>query len=143
MDARGNPGAPPKTAADVVAKGDLVYVLPAGGEAAYLAQVPLVQGAFVSLDPQDGAITSLAGGFDFYHAEGGGKFNRAVQARRQPGSAFKPFIYSGALEAGFTPASVTAPRRRGLPRRRCPAATSEETAKAHSRGLARAAATTG
>lgn len=95
-------GTAPKDARDVVARGALVYVLPAGGQQAYLAQLPAVQGAFVSLDPQDGAITALVGGFDFYES----KFNRVLQARRQPGSSFKPFIYSGALEQGFTPATV-------------------------------------
>jgi penicillin-binding protein 1A len=101
-DKSGVPGAPPREAPDVVAPGDVVYLLPSGGGFALLAQVPLVQGAFVSLDPQDGAITALAGGFDFYAS----KFNRVVQAKRQPGSSFKPFIYSGALERGFTPATV-------------------------------------
>ena len=95
-------GAAPRQASEVVVPGDVVYLLPAANGTALLAQVPLVQGAFVSLDPQDGAITSLAGGFDFYAS----KFNRVVQAKRQPGSSFKPFIYSAALERGFTPASV-------------------------------------
>jgi len=102
VDRSGNVGAPPSSARAIVAPGDVVYALPAGGGLALLAQVPLVQGAFVSLDPQDGAITALAGGFDFYAS----KFNRAAQARRQPGSSFKPFVYSGALERGFTPATV-------------------------------------
>ncbi|MFO0450447.1 MAG: transglycosylase domain-containing protein [Pseudomonadota bacterium] len=101
-DARGNLQPSPKTAAEIVAVGDLVHVLPVQADTAYLAQVPVVQGAFVALDPVDGAVTALTGGFDFYQS----KFNRAVQARRQPGSAFKPFVYSGALEQGFTPASV-------------------------------------
>jgi penicillin-binding protein 1A len=65
-------------------------------------QVPDVQGAFVALDPTDGAIAALSGGFDYFAS----KFNRAAQARRQPGSAFKPFIYSAALEHGFTPATL-------------------------------------
>ena len=64
---------------------------------ALLAQIPEVQGAFVALDPHDGSVVALSGGFD-YDAS---KFNRVVQARRQPGSSFKPFIYSAALEAGF------------------------------------------
>jgi penicillin-binding protein 1A len=101
-DKSGALGAPPRQASEVVAPGDVVYLLPAGGDFALLVQIPLVQGAFVSLDPQDGAITALAGGFDYYAS----KFNRVVQARRQPGSSFKPFIYSGALERGFTPATV-------------------------------------
>ncbi|MBS0373612.1 MAG: transglycosylase domain-containing protein, partial [Proteobacteria bacterium] len=98
----GSAGAPPRQPGDVVSAGDVVYLLPAGGGYALLAQVPLVQGAFVSLDPQDGAITSLVGGFDFYTNQ----FNRVVQAKRQPGSSFKPFIYSGALEHGFTAATT-------------------------------------
>jgi penicillin-binding protein 1A len=102
LDKSGVQGPPPKQASEVLAAGDVVYVQPAGGGTALLAQIPLVQGAFVSLDPQDGAITALSGGFDFYTS----KFNRAVQAKRQPGSSFKPFIYSGALENGFTPATV-------------------------------------
>ncbi len=101
-DKGAGPGAPPREAKEIVAAGDVVYLLPSGGGFALLAQIPLVQGAFVALDPQDGAITALAGGFDFYAS----KFNRVVQARRQPGSSFKPFIYSGALERGFTPATV-------------------------------------
>ncbi|MES0874850.1 penicillin-binding protein 1A [Sinimarinibacterium thermocellulolyticum] len=67
-----------------------------------LAQLPQVQGALVALDPDDGAIEALVGGFDF-HA---GKFNRATQARRQAGSGFKPFLYAAAMAHGYTPASV-------------------------------------
>ncbi len=95
-------GPAPKTAADVVAPGDVVYLetLPEGRHR--LAQVPAVAGALVALEPRDGAIVALVGGFDF----GGSKYNRAVQAKRQPGSAFKPFVYSAALERGFTPASL-------------------------------------
>ena len=96
----------PKSPRDVLKIGDVVYVLPTGEEQALLAQVPEVQGAFVALDPHDGSVVALSGGFD-YDAS---KFNRVVQARRQPGSSFKPFIYSAALEAGFTPASVDARR---------------------------------
>ena len=87
---------------EVVAGGDIVYILPTGGEDALLAQLPEVQGAFVALDPHDGAIVAMSGGFDYQAS----KFNRVTQARRQPGSSFKPFIYSAALEAGFTPASI-------------------------------------
>jgi len=67
-----------------------------------IAQIPQVEAAFVSMRPQDGAILSLVGGFDFDRS----KFNHVTQAQRQPGSAFKPFIYSAALEKGFTPATV-------------------------------------
>ena len=95
-------GTAARQAADILTPGDVIYLLPAAGGSALLAQVPLVQGAFVSLDPQDGAISSLVGGFDYYAS----KFNRVVQAKRQPGSSFKPFIYSGALERGYTPATM-------------------------------------
>jgi penicillin-binding protein 1A len=67
-----------------------------------LTQVPEVEGAFVAMDPRNGALRALVGGFDF----GKSKFNHVTQAWRQPGSAFKPFIYSAALEHGFTPATV-------------------------------------
>ena len=67
-----------------------------------LTQVPEVEGALVALDPRSGAIKSLVGGFD--HSKN--KFNRVTQAWRQPGSSFKPFIYSAALEKGFTPSTI-------------------------------------
>jgi penicillin-binding protein 1A len=67
-----------------------------------ITQLPQVEAAFVSLRPGDGAILSLVGGFDFER----NKFNHVTQAQRQPGSAFKPFIYSAALEKGFTPATI-------------------------------------
>lgn len=67
-----------------------------------ITQIPEVEGAFVALDPRSGAIKALVGGFDF----GKNKFNHVTQAWRQPGSSFKPFIYSAALEKGFTPATV-------------------------------------
>ena len=67
-----------------------------------ITQLPEVEGAFVALDPRDGAIRALVGGFDFDK----NKFNHVTQAWRQPGSSFKPFIYSAALEKGFTPATV-------------------------------------
>ena len=67
-----------------------------------IAQLPQVESAFVSANPRDGAIYSLVGGFDFNRNQ----FNHVTQAWRQPGSGFKPFIYSAALEKGFTPASI-------------------------------------
>ena len=67
-----------------------------------ITQLPEVEGAFVALDPRDGAVRALVGGFDFNK----NKFNHVTQAWRQPGSSFKPFIYSAALEKGFTPATV-------------------------------------
>ena len=90
-----------KAPADRLQAGDVIWV-EQRGEDWLLAQVPDVEGALVSLDPQNGAIRALVGGFDFFR----NKFNRATQARRQPGSNFKPFIYSAALEKGFTPATL-------------------------------------
>ncbi len=96
------PGPMPKSAAEVVARGDVVYVVTDGQHFAQLAQVPEAQAALVALDPHDGGVAALVGGFDYY----ANKYNRAVQAQRQPGSGFKPFLYSAALEDGFTPASI-------------------------------------
>ncbi len=70
----------------------------------HVVQLPEAEGAFVAIDPQDGAIRALVGGFDFHR----NKFNHVTQAWRQPGSSFKPFIYSASLEKGFTPATVIA-----------------------------------
>jgi len=67
-----------------------------------ITQIPEIEGAFVAIDPRSGALKALVGGFDF----GKNKFNHVTQAWRQPGSSFKPFIYSAALEKGFTPATV-------------------------------------
>ncbi|MCB1851290.1 MAG: transglycosylase domain-containing protein, partial [Gammaproteobacteria bacterium] len=98
-------GAAPKRADEVVTIGDLVRVLDqstAEKRSLRLAQIPAVEGALVSLDPNDGALIALIGGYDFFNS----KFNRVTQAQRQAGSGFKAFIYSAALEAGFTPASL-------------------------------------
>ncbi|MCC6208153.1 MAG: penicillin-binding protein 1A [Gammaproteobacteria bacterium] len=94
-------GVAPSTAADVVRTGDIVRIV-ATADGWQLAQLPAVQGALIALDPSDGAITALVGGFDFQRS----KFNRVTQALRQPGSSFKPFLYSAALEKGFTPATL-------------------------------------
>ena len=95
-------GPEPESVADVLAVGDVIIVMPTTAGTWALAQIPEAQGAVVSVDPYDGAITSLTGGFDFATS----KFNRAVQAYRQPGSSFKPFIYSAAFEHGNTAATV-------------------------------------
>ncbi|MDY6890285.1 MAG: penicillin-binding protein 1A [Pseudomonadota bacterium] len=95
-------GPAPKNATEVLAAGEIIRVMPADDGKLRLTQLPRVQGALVALDPQNGAIRSLVGGFSFYH----NKFNRAVQAYRQPGSNIKPFLYTAALENGFTPASI-------------------------------------
>jgi penicillin-binding protein 1A len=92
----------PKSAREVLAAGDVVYVEPLPETGYRLGQLPAVSGALVAIDPNDGAIISLVGGFDF----GSSKYNRVVQAQRQPGSAFKPFLYSAALDRGFTPATL-------------------------------------
>lgn len=91
-----------KQGSDLFSLGDLVYLQPLDDDQWQLAQMPEVEGALVSLNPSNGAIKALVGGFDYYQS----KFNRVTQARRQPGSSFKPFIYSAALEKGFTPASI-------------------------------------
>jgi len=92
----------PKSAGDILAAGDVVYLEPLPDGKFRLGQLPAVSGALVSIDPDDGAIVALVGGFDF----GESKYNRVTQAQRQPGSAFKPFLYSAALERGFTPATL-------------------------------------
>ncbi|MEN8711562.1 MAG: penicillin-binding protein 1A [Arenicellales bacterium] len=95
-------GGRPKTAADVVSAGDIVYLRKNSEDTWQLSQLPNVEGALVSLRPDDGALLALSGGFNFFAS----KFNRATQARRQPGSNIKPFIYSAALDNGFSPASM-------------------------------------
>lgn len=95
-------GPAPKRPGDVLDAGDVIRVMLDEEGKLRLTQMPRVQGALVALNPQDGAIRALAGGFSFYH----NKFNRVTQAYRQPGSNIKPFLYVGALENGFTPASI-------------------------------------
>jgi penicillin-binding protein 1A len=95
-------GAAPKRVDDVLKPGDVVRLARTADGKWKLSQVPKVQGALVALDPNDGAIKSEIGGFSYLLS----KFNRVVQAKRQPGSGFKPFFYSAAFERGFTPASI-------------------------------------
>ena len=92
----------PQEVDEILSPGDIIRIRQATEGHWRLAQIPAVSGALVSMSPHDGAILALNGGFDFNLS----KFNRATQARRQPGSNFKPFIYSAALERGFTPASI-------------------------------------
>ena len=99
---RENTGPDPETVTEVLGVGDIIYIMPTANDSWALAQLPEAQGAVVSIDPGDGAIVALTGGFDFTIS----KFNRARQAYRQPGSSFKPFIYSAALEHGNTLATV-------------------------------------
>ncbi|WP_428480309.1 penicillin-binding protein 1A [Pseudomonas violetae] len=95
-------GANPKQPADVAQVGDLVRVQRQPDNSLKFSQIPQAQGALVSLDPQNGAIRSLVGGFAFEQSN----YNRAMQAKRQPGSSFKPFVYSAALDNGYTAASL-------------------------------------
>ncbi len=95
-------GEEPKQASDILKPGDLIKLEALPESRWRLAQVPEVEGALVSLRPSDGAVMALTGGFNFFNS----KFNRAIQAERQPGSSFKPFIYSAALEKGYTAASI-------------------------------------
>ncbi len=85
-----------------VRRGAIIRVTKTPKNSWEVTQLPEVEGAFVALDPRDGSIKALVGGFDFDK----NKFNHVTQAWRQPGSSFKPFIYSAALEKGFTPATV-------------------------------------
>ena len=85
-----------------IRRGAVIRVTKSVKETWSITQLPEVEGAFVALDPRDGAIKALVGGFDFEK----NKFNHVTQAWRQPGSSFKPFIYSAALEKGFTPATI-------------------------------------
>ncbi|MEO7774853.1 MAG: penicillin-binding transpeptidase domain-containing protein, partial [Steroidobacteraceae bacterium] len=98
----GRMGANPKKVGDVLAPGDVVYVVTNGKGVAQLAQLPDAQSALVAVDPDDGAVNAMVGGFDYFT----NKFNRVTQARRQPGSGFKPFLYSAALDSGMTPATI-------------------------------------
>ena len=85
-----------------IRRGAVIRVAKTPKNAWEITQLPEVEGALVAVDPRNGAIKALVGGFDFDK----NKFNHAAQAWRQPGSSFKPFIYSAALEKGFTPATV-------------------------------------
>jgi penicillin-binding protein 1A len=91
-----------KHISNVLKKGDIVRLQKNKEGIWQLTQIPKVTGALVSLDPKNGAIRAIVGGFDFTYS----KFNRAIQAKRQPGSSFKPFVYSAALAQGFSPASL-------------------------------------
>lgn len=95
-------GANPKQPADVAHVGDLVRVQRQADGSLKFSQIPVAQSALVSLDPQNGAIRALVGGFAFEQSN----YNRALQAKRQPGSSFKPFLYSAALDNGYTASSL-------------------------------------
>jgi penicillin-binding protein 1A len=111
-------GAAPASPRDVVKVGDLIYVEPNGTPGEYgLRQVPEVNGAIVAMDPHTGRVLALSGGFSYASSQ----FDRAMQAERQPGSSFKPFVYAAALDNGWTPvmkildAPVSLPQGPGLP----------------------------
>ncbi|HSR70822.1 MAG TPA: transglycosylase domain-containing protein, partial [Kiloniellales bacterium] len=106
-------GAKPKAPEDVLSVGDVVLVERIKGEAEAageqngtktygLRQIPEINGAIVAMDPHTGRVLAMTGGFSYARSE----FNRATQAMRQPGSAFKPFVYLAALDAGFTPSTI-------------------------------------
>ena len=91
-----------QTVSEVIKPGDVVWLAQSSLTGWSLAQIPEVQGALVSVNPNSGAIQALVGGFDFEHS----KFNRVVQAKRQAGSGFKPIVYAAALDKKYTPASL-------------------------------------
>jgi len=92
-----------KAAANIkIRRGAVIRVVQTPKKTWEITQLPEVEGAFVAIDPRDGSIKAMVGGFDFAK----NKFNHVTQAWRQPGSSFKPFIYSAALERGVTPATV-------------------------------------
>lgn len=92
-----------RSPANLLKRGDIIRLLPDEKSKGYLlSQLPSAQAALVSLQPEDGALRAIVGGFSFNQ----NSFNRAIQATRQPGSAFKPFVYAAAFERGYTPASI-------------------------------------
>jgi penicillin-binding protein 1A len=92
----------PTQPSEIMSPGDVIYTVGTTPESLQFVQVPEAQSALVAVDPNDGAVVALVGGFDFFQS----KYNRVTQARRQLGSAFKPFVYSAAFDKGYTPASV-------------------------------------
>ncbi len=92
----------PEEMSGIVSTGDLIRITPGSEGGWELAQLPDIQGALIALDPHNGAVRAMVGGFDFYRNQ----YNHALQAARQPGSGFKPFVYSAALAAGVTPADI-------------------------------------
>ena len=95
-------GPVPRKPADIVQPGDIIRVKRLVDDRLVFAQLPAAQSALVTLDPANGAIRALVGGFSFEQSN----YNRATQAKRQPGSSFKPFVYSAALDNGYTAASL-------------------------------------
>ncbi|MCK5830204.1 MAG: penicillin-binding protein 1A [Methylococcales bacterium] len=95
-------GSPLKSITDIIKTNDLIQVRKKTDNTWELTQIPDAEAAFIALNSNNGAILALTGGFDFFN----NKYNRATQAKRQPGSGFKPIIYTTALEEGFTTASL-------------------------------------
>ena len=91
-----------KSFKDILSLNDIIYVKNLKGNKWNIKQLPKINGAIVVMDPYTGRVLAMAGGFSFKLSE----FNRATQAKRQPGSAFKPFVYAAALENGFTPSTL-------------------------------------
>ncbi|TYO88502.1 penicillin-binding protein 1A [Oceanicella actignis] len=103
----GRLGAAPRRPSDVLARGDVILTTDLRDEKGAflrwsLRQIPLLEGAFMAMDPRTGRVLAMQGGFSYQTSV----FNRATQARRQPGSAFKPFVYAAALDNGYTPSTV-------------------------------------
>ncbi|HXA34830.1 MAG TPA: penicillin-binding protein 1A [Steroidobacteraceae bacterium] len=92
----------PTQASEILTRGDVIYTVGRTADSLLFVQVPEAQSALVSVDPKDGAVVALIGGFDYFQS----KYNRVTQARRQPGSGFKPFVYAAAFDKGYTPASI-------------------------------------
>ncbi len=88
--------------ASAIQPNDIIWTRQLADQSWALSQIPAVEGAFAAIDTHNGAILAISGGFDFYR----NRYNRATQSKRQPGSGFKPFIYTAALEKGFTAASI-------------------------------------
>lgn len=95
-------GAAPTSVSSVLKRGDIIRLARDDKGEWQLTQIPAAQAALTSINPEDGSIQALVGGFNFVRS----KFNRAVMAARQPGSSFKPYLYSAAFERGFTPSSI-------------------------------------
>lgn len=94
-------GPPPQSTKDIVRVGDVIRIMPSAGSWR-LAQLPKAEASLIVLSPQTGGIVAMVGGFDYQHSN----FNRVTNAERQPGSSFKPFVYSAALDRGYTLASI-------------------------------------
>lgn len=94
-------GPPPKKASEILRPGDVIRIMPVAS-GWRLAQIPKAEAGIISINPQNGAILALVGGFDFQHSN----FDRITNAQRQPGSSFKPFIYSAAFDKGYTLATM-------------------------------------